>query len=160
MKKNEIGKYRAGAIAYIFDNDNNILIINKTIYKNTDWTLPGGGREVGETVEDNIYRELKEELDIDKSLCQMVGISKDKITYEYPQDVAIKVNKGLYIGQSYNQVVLKINDVKPVFTHLNEEISKVNWVNYQDLINYLHFPNQLERAINVINELMPTIIKQ
>ena len=57
----------AGAL--IIDN-NKLLLIHRNKVGRTQWELPGGKLELGETLEETVIRELKEELNID------VGIEK------------------------------------------------------------------------------------
>ena len=53
--------YRVSVKALIKDNDGNILVVKE----NQDtWSLPGGGLDHGETAEEGMARELKEELGI------------------------------------------------------------------------------------------------
>jgi 8-oxo-dGTP diphosphatase len=39
------------------------------------WSLPGGGVELGETIENAIKRELKEELSIDIEILELLGVT-------------------------------------------------------------------------------------
>lgn len=49
--------YRVSAKALVFDENKNILIIRE----NRGWELPGGGIEQGESPQETIEREMKEE---------------------------------------------------------------------------------------------------
>jgi len=49
--------YRVSAKALVFDENKNILIIRE----NRGWELPGGGIEQGESPQETIIREMKEE---------------------------------------------------------------------------------------------------
>ncbi|MGL4340447.1 MAG: NUDIX hydrolase [Rhodoglobus sp.] len=46
-------------VAIIHDDNGRVLMIHKT--DNNKWALPGGGHEPGETIEDTVIREVREE---------------------------------------------------------------------------------------------------
>jgi 8-oxo-dGTP diphosphatase len=52
-------QFRIGVFALIFDEDQRVLLAYR---RDIDWwNLPGGGMEYGETVEDAVRREVREE---------------------------------------------------------------------------------------------------
>ncbi len=55
---------RIRAQAVIIDDDNRILLVKHVKDGKEYYVLPGGGVEFGETAEESLIRELKEELDI------------------------------------------------------------------------------------------------
>jgi len=55
---------RVRAQAVILDEENRILLVNHVKDGKEYFVLPGGGVEFGETAEESLLRELKEELDI------------------------------------------------------------------------------------------------
>ena len=58
--------------------DNSMVLIRrkKKPYKKS-WALPGGFVEYGETVEEAVIREIKEETGLEISLCGIVGVYSD-----------------------------------------------------------------------------------
>jgi ADP-ribose pyrophosphatase YjhB (NUDIX family) len=52
-----------GVRAVVLDPDNRVFLVRHSYV--TGWYLPGGGVDIGETIEDAMRRELKEEGDID-----------------------------------------------------------------------------------------------
>jgi len=54
-------RYRVAVAAFIFDEDDRILLCEHTYRRAYPWGLPAGGLEFGEDPEDGIKRELKEE---------------------------------------------------------------------------------------------------
>jgi len=55
---------RPRACAAIIHNDQILMVLHKTAER-TYWTLPGGGCEDGETIEQTAVREVKEETGLD-----------------------------------------------------------------------------------------------
>lgn len=158
MKTNADDKpYRKGVINIVIDTDNNFLIVQKNKYKDDEWVFLGGGREDNETLEQNIYREIKEEIGADESDFELVGISAHKIEYDYPEDTVMKIHNGKYRGQSYEQVVVKFLGDKNNLVFTPIEFKNHKWVKAKDLQKHLIFPNQYENNIKAINELLPNI---
>ena len=67
--------YRKRITAIIFNDKNEFLIVQPVSYSKNDWNFSGGGIENGETEEEALLREIKEEVDIDA--LELVG-AKDK----------------------------------------------------------------------------------
>ena len=64
-------KHLAGCV--IFDWNMNVLLLHRNTPELTQWELPGGKVEVGETHEEAAIRELKEELGIEVRLTAKLG---------------------------------------------------------------------------------------
>ena len=54
-------RFRVAVAAFVFDEENRILLCEHTYRKSFPWGLPAGGLERGENPEDGIKRELWEE---------------------------------------------------------------------------------------------------
>ncbi len=64
--------FRIGVFALIFDDEGRILLGHR---RDVDWwNLPGGGMEAGETVDEALCREVREETGLDVAVGQLVGI--------------------------------------------------------------------------------------
>jgi len=160
MNKSAIEKpFRKGAITIVIDADNNFLIVQKNKYKDDEWVFLGGGREDDETLEQNIYRELEEEIGAEESEFEFVGVSTHKIEYDYPKDTVMKIHNGKYRGQSYEQVILRFIGDKNKLVFTPNEFKKHKWVRGKDLQKYLIFPNQYENNIKAIKELLPNVLE-
>jgi mutator protein MutT len=84
---------RAAAAAVVFNNEGRILLHLRT--DNAHWGLPGGSIETGETAEEAIVREVKEETGYDVAVVRLIGIYSDPklTTMTYPNgDVAAYVS--------------------------------------------------------------------
>ena len=151
--------YRKGFNAIIIDKNNKFLLVQKNAYKENEWNFLGGGREEGETLEQNLFRELKEELGADSTDFEMIGTSSHKIEYDYPPELAPKINGGKYRGQSYEQVILRFIGDKEKLVFTRDEFKDHTWVEASELIRHFVFPNQYENHKKAIDGLLPSMIK-
>lgn len=151
--------YRQGVNAIIINKDNNFLLVQKNGWKDNEWTIPGGGKEENETPEENLFRELAEEIGVDKNDLNIIGLSSYKIEYDYPLDLSLKINGGKYRGQSYRQFVLMFIGDKSKLIFCPKEFSNHKWVRADELSKYLVLPNQYQNHKMAIDEILPGIIK-
>jgi 8-oxo-dGTP pyrophosphatase MutT (NUDIX family) len=63
---------RLGGDAAIFDDDGRVLLMLRT--DNQRWCLPGGMAEVGETSEQNVIRETREETGLEVGILELVDV--------------------------------------------------------------------------------------
>lgn len=64
--------FRIGVYALIFDDEGCILLGHR---RDIDWwNLPGGGMEAGETVDEAVCREVREETGLEVKVEQLVGV--------------------------------------------------------------------------------------
>jgi putative (di)nucleoside polyphosphate hydrolase len=61
------------------------------------WQMPQGGIDPGEAPLDAAWREMREEIGTDRA--ELLGESRDWLTYDLPLDLADRVWKGRYRGQ-------------------------------------------------------------
>jgi 8-oxo-dGTP diphosphatase len=64
-----------GVGAIIFEQDQVLLVKRLKEPEAGCWSIPGGAVEFGETIEDAIKRELKEELSIDSEIITLLGVT-------------------------------------------------------------------------------------
>ena len=69
--------YRKGVSALILNKNNEFLLVNLQSFKEEYFAVPGGGIDEGETFEDAVYREIQEELGLEKD--SLVVFGRDKI---------------------------------------------------------------------------------
>jgi 8-oxo-dGTP pyrophosphatase MutT (NUDIX family) len=104
-------------LAWIEIKDNRILLTRS--YGKDKYYIPGGKRELGETDEQALIREISEELSviIDKSSLKFIGTFKAQ-AHGQPEGVFVKMTcySGDYIGE------LKANS----------EIEAIRWFTYSD----------------------------
>ena len=97
-----------GATVLVF-NENKELLLNLRSDTN-DWGIPGGGKELNETLEKCAIRELKEETNLDINDLELVTVLSGKeYYYKYPNGDEVDCVIALYQVKNYKGD-LKIND--------------------------------------------------
>ena len=97
-----------GATALVFNNKNELLL-NLREDTNT-WGIPGGSKELNETLEECAIRELKEETNINADKLELVAVLSGKEYYfKYPNDDELDCVIVLYKVSNY-EGELNIND--------------------------------------------------
>ncbi len=84
MKQSSVYKVRATGV--LIEN-NSLLLVKQKLSNNRNWSLPGGRVEPGETLEQALIREMKEE----------TGLDVEPIRMLYVCDVAASGNTVLHI---------------------------------------------------------------
>ena len=146
--------YRQGVFAAILNASNDVLLIQKPSYSKNDWTIVGGGRDEGESDVDNLYREIKEELGVDRAELEILGKSSVRHSYEYPVELSETLHDGKYIGQSYEIFVVRFTGNPSDMVLAEEEIASIRWSPINDLSRYLNFPNQHKNIVAALSEVL------
>ncbi|MBO7395925.1 MAG: NUDIX domain-containing protein [Ruminococcus sp.] len=98
----------AGATILVFNEKGELLLNLRS--DTGDWGIPGGGKELGETLEECAVRELKEETDLDTTALELVAVlSGDAYHYSYPNGDEVDTIIALYRVRNYRGR-LNIND--------------------------------------------------
>ncbi|MDO8452900.1 MAG: NUDIX domain-containing protein [bacterium] len=147
--------YREGAVAIIVDSKGRFLLIQALVYKDNEWKFAGGGVDPGETPEQTILRELKEELGSDKF--EIVKKSKTVNQYDWTDEMILEAQErkgGWWRGQRQHQFLVKFTGDKREIKLLPSEIKNLKWVTRDELPKHLIFPEQWEKAKLVLDELL------
>jgi len=147
-------RYRKGVSALIINSRNEFLLVNLESFEDKYFSVPGGGLEQGETLEAAVYREVREELGIEKDSLKFVGKSQDPVRFKYK---VITITRG---GKNYEGSERYFFGLRFVGTddeiHLKEdEVRAYKWVPFVQLKDYLLFDNQLLETSEKITEIFP-----
>lgn len=89
--------YRPNVGIALFNQDNHVFVGNRIDMEGTNWQMPQGGIDVGETPEAAAMRELLEETGTDHA--SIIARTKDWITYDFPEDISPDFLGGRFRGQ-------------------------------------------------------------
>jgi len=122
--------------AIIKNKEEKVLVIKRKDEKihQGKWAFPGGIVEEGESVEEALRREIKEE----------VGLGTEKIVrkisdYSYPRE-----NEGETKGKCF------LVEVKDFEVKINEEIEEFKWVSLEELEELDHISGLEEEAMEAL----------
>ncbi|WP_240419406.1 NUDIX domain-containing protein [Paenibacillus periandrae] len=126
----------------IIEYDNKLLFIKKKLDKvGIYYTLPGGGQESGETIEDTILRECNEELNINAKIKELVCV-REYISNNHEYSFLVKqVHAIEFIFHCSFEVEDKI-------THLQNDVAQIGfeWLDISTIIESL-------KQVSEINDL-------
>ena len=123
------GRYGAAGLFLVASSDSGpmVLMQHRAAWTNfgDTWGIPGGARDLNETVEQAAVRETVEECAIDPEHIEVVGA---EVTAG-PFDAAA----GLPGGWTYTTVIARAKDGKMLSTTANEESYELRWVLIEEL---------------------------
>jgi len=120
--------YRKNVVAFIFNNQNQILIVNR-VGESDFWGLSQGGVDGGENRDNAILREVKEETNI--SNVAILGKFKNIYKYKWPKGC---MHTG-YKGQRQSLYILKFSGKDSEIKLCPWELKDWKWVEVDKLID-------------------------
>lgn len=118
---------------FIFSADNKLLLGHAGVYADK-WSVPGGGIEEGETKEQAVIREIREETGIDLSE-EMVEFIRDDLTGESEKtlrDTGERVNVQM---RFYNYKAVLRQPAAEVGIVAEDDFRDVTWIDVDELKN-------------------------
>lgn len=123
-------EYRPVVVAVIYNEQNEILLV-RSAKNNDSWYLPQGGVDIGERLTDALFREVKEELGIDKKDLFFIGYlgTEDLDAEETRVD-----RRGFTKGKRYFFFSFFYNNSDVEKIQINsKEISEYLWVSREEM---------------------------
>ncbi len=147
--------YRNATLGIVINNSNQFLVVTHVGSGAHQWRFPGGGIEPGETPDQTILRELKEEFDTDKF--KLIKQSSQIRYNEWPEDFILSFasqKRGLWRGQAQHHFLLEFTGVPEDLKPHPSEISNMKWATIDELPHLFVFDGQWPTAKLVIEELL------
>jgi len=123
--------FRLG-VGIVLVNAKRQLFFAKRIGKEA-WQFPQGGVQEGETEEEAMYRELKEEIGLKPEDVKILSVSRRWLRYRLPKRLIRAYSKPLCIGQKQKWFLLKLVNEEANFDFKvteSPEFDAWGWVSY------------------------------
>ena len=137
--------------AAVIENSNGLILACERRNIKGAWQVPQGGIDEGESAEEAVLREVKEETGIDRQFLKIVAKSS-KVSYLFPHTVSWQSNKGKYDGQEQVYFRIKIADSGWKLAEKTEEFVSFEWITKREMVRR-RVPFKKECSVNAFNEL-------
>ena len=145
-------------IGIILCNSKNKLLICKRL-KEDSWQFPQGGFEKNESSENAMFRELFEEIGLQKNDIVILGKTNKWLKYDLPKKYQRKTNNQLCVGQKQIWFLLRLisNDKSiNLRTSKKPEFDDWEWVSEKKPLEIvISFKKNV--YVKALNELLPII---
>jgi putative (di)nucleoside polyphosphate hydrolase len=123
------------------------------------WQFPQGGIDGGESPEDALYRELNEELGLDRDHVEIIGVTRDWLRYRLPARYIRRRRGRICIGQKQKWFALRLlaaDSLVRFDATENPEFDGWRWVDYwHPLKEVVEFKREVYD--HALDELAPLI---
>jgi putative (di)nucleoside polyphosphate hydrolase len=106
------------------------------------WQFPQGGLAPGETAQDAMYRELREEVGLEREDVDVLGVTKRWLKYKLPKQYLRMNSRPLVIGQKQKWYLLRlINNDQKIRLDLSDspEFDSWRWIDYNEPQDHVIF---------------------
>ncbi len=143
--------FRKGTAALIMNNKEEFLLVNLEAFEAKNFAIPGGGQDKNETLIECAYREIKEELNINKEDLLFVKASSNPLHFYFR---APQVKEGIeYVGSEKHYFGFKFIGDDSKIIPMPGEVRSYKWVKRDELKDFLLFEQQLIDTEIRINEI-------
>ena len=119
--------YRLNVAMIVFNEENKFLFCNRK--NTTNWQFPQGGVDEKEDFQVAMYRELYEEVGLEKKQVKIEAESSELLYYDIPKKIRSVVLGGKYKGQAQKYFLLRlISGEINLLLENNPEFDDYNWV--------------------------------
>ncbi len=128
--------FRANVGIILADDDGKLLLAGRV--SNKGWQFPQGGMLVDEEPAEAMYRELHEEVGLEKNDVELLGVTEDWIRYRLPDKFIRRNSKPLCIGQKQRWFMLRLDcSCENIRFDCGEkaEFDRVRWVDFWRPVN-------------------------
>ena len=103
-------KFRENVAIIVCNSEGKVLLCARADQKGYDWQFPQGGIDIGESVLEAAYRELREETGITD--VDFIKEMPEGVKYYFPDAVKIKFSKNgqQNVGQNQHYVLFRLNN--------------------------------------------------
>lgn len=142
-------------VGIILANSAGKVFLGKRIKQNA-WQFPQGGVDDQEDLDEAVFRELWEEVGLERDKVKIIGHTRQWLKYKLPRKL-IRSSKPTCIGQKQKWYLLMLtgedSDIK-LTASVKPEFDDWDWVNYWfPLSQVIHFKREVYRR--ALKELAP-----
>ena len=121
--------YRLNVAMIVLNEDNKVLFCKR---RNTEnWQFPQGGVDENENIESAMFRELNEEVGLEKDNVEIKAVSQNLIYYDIPKSIRSRVLGGKFKGQAQKYFLLKLISGDVDLNRENTpEFDEYSWVHF------------------------------
>ena len=149
--------FRANVGIILTDHHGKLMIAGRVGSKG--WQFPQGGMLRGEDAEQAMYRELHEEVGLEPSDVELLGVTSDWLRYRLPDKYIRRNSLPLCIGQKQRWFLLRVHCQESDFcldSCAKPEFDSWRWVKYwQPVREVIYFKRRVyERALEELAPLL------